>query len=247
MAKLKNTNNFEFDVALSFAGEDRYYVDIVAKELRNNKIKVFYDDYDKINLWGKNLHDHLAEVYSKKSLYCVIFISKEYAKKVWTTHERRSAQSRAIRQKQEYILPARFDETEIVGLEDISYIDLTHYSEYQFADFLIKKLKKSNLNNLKNRLTNYIPKSKKFGYKLNYEELFILEAFTKIRFRYRAINKISQDTEMGKEVVRKKLNYLKSKGLVDLIDRPTKNKKWIITNDGKDYLDYYYFKYEESS
>jgi len=88
-----NKSGYEFDIALSFAGEDRYYVEIVAKELKNNKIKVFYDKYNKIDMWGKNLHDHLAEVYSKKALFCIIFISEYYAQKVWTNHERRSAQS----------------------------------------------------------------------------------------------------------------------------------------------------------
>jgi len=37
-------NKFEYDVALSFAGEDRAYVEKVAKYLKEKDIKVFYDD-----------------------------------------------------------------------------------------------------------------------------------------------------------------------------------------------------------
>lgn len=44
-----------YDVALSFAGEERPYVEAVADALRNAGVKVFYDDYEKVTLWGKDL------------------------------------------------------------------------------------------------------------------------------------------------------------------------------------------------
>lgn len=37
----------EYHVALSFAGENRKYVEDVAKDLRNKNIKVFYDEFEK--------------------------------------------------------------------------------------------------------------------------------------------------------------------------------------------------------
>ncbi|MGP8049154.1 MAG: hypothetical protein ACLPYB_00960 [Desulfobaccales bacterium] len=39
------TEEKQFDVALSFAGEDRKYVEEVASNLRKMGIKVFYDKY----------------------------------------------------------------------------------------------------------------------------------------------------------------------------------------------------------
>ena len=42
-----------YDVALSFAGEDRPYVQQVAQRLVESGIKVFYDDFEKVDLWGK--------------------------------------------------------------------------------------------------------------------------------------------------------------------------------------------------
>jgi hypothetical protein len=63
-----------------------------------------------------------------------LFISKHYADKVWPTHERRSAFEKAIESKEEYILPARFDDAEIPGLrKTISYVDLRHKSPEQLA------------------------------------------------------------------------------------------------------------------
>jgi hypothetical protein len=91
-----------------------------------------------------------------------------------------------------------------------------------------------------------VPKYEKFNYRLNYLELSILEKFDDSRYRYRAINKIALESGEEKEIIRAKLNNLLSKGLVDLVSRPT-GKKWIITNAGKEYIEYYYHELDESS
>jgi len=44
---------FKYDVALSFAGEQRKDVEQVASCLRAASLEVFYDDYEKSNLWAK--------------------------------------------------------------------------------------------------------------------------------------------------------------------------------------------------
>src|SRR5437016_3876374 len=103
----------EFDVALSFAGEDRLYVEQVAKRLRSMELRVFYDKYEAVALWGKNLYEHLRAVYSDRARFAVLFISKHYAAKLWTNHERQSAQERAFRERKEYILPVRLDSTQV--------------------------------------------------------------------------------------------------------------------------------------
>lgn len=45
--------SYEYDVALSFAGEDRKFVEDCAEILRSLKINVFYDNYEKEVLLGK--------------------------------------------------------------------------------------------------------------------------------------------------------------------------------------------------
>jgi hypothetical protein len=97
-----------YDVALSFAGEDREYVDHVAGALVRSGVSVFYDRYEEASLWGKNIYVHLQSVYSEAATFTVMFVSLAYAKKLWTNHERESAQSRAFTERREYILPARF-------------------------------------------------------------------------------------------------------------------------------------------
>ena len=130
-----------YDVALSFAGEDRAYVEEVAKELRDSGVNVFYDAFEKANLWGKNLIDHLAEVYHKRSRYVVMFISEHYVKKAWPTHERTHAQARALVAKEEYILPARFDDTEVPGMTTtVGYVDLRKTALAALVELVLVKL-----------------------------------------------------------------------------------------------------------
>jgi len=141
--KERSTGEDAYEVVLSFAGEDRQYVEGLAEYLRNNNVKVFYDKYEEVTLWGKDLAEHLDKVYRGSARYCVMFISKNYADKVWTTHERRSALAKAIEEKVEYILPARFDDTEIPGIRPtIGYVDLSKKTPDDLGEMILKKLGK---------------------------------------------------------------------------------------------------------
>ncbi len=130
-----------YDVALSFAGEQRSYVEEVAVALHDAGVKYFYDDHEKVGLWGKDLYEHLDHVYRKASKYCVMFVSSDYAHKVWTTHERRSAQARALEENEEYVLPVRFDDTELPGLRPtVSYLDGRRLTPLELAQMIVEKL-----------------------------------------------------------------------------------------------------------
>jgi hypothetical protein len=132
---------FSYDIALSFAGEQRDYVQKVASILTKEGISVFYDKFEESNLWGKDLYEHLDDVYRKKSKYCIIFISKEYSNKNWTNHERKSALERAFRENAEYILPVRFDDTEIPGVRStIGYIDARKKKPKELVNIIKIKL-----------------------------------------------------------------------------------------------------------
>jgi hypothetical protein len=125
-SQIHMSRTVQFEIALSFAGEDREYVDRVANLLRDSGVTVFYDLFEEASLWGKNLYDYLSEIYQDKALFTIMFISEHYARKMWTNHERKAMQARAFQEHQEYILPARFDETPIPGvLPTVGYVSLT--------------------------------------------------------------------------------------------------------------------------
>ena len=148
MLKLFMTESqIKYDVCLSFAGEDREYVDRVANILRDRDVNVLYDKFVETELWGKDLYQHLDMVYRKQAKYCVIFISKYYVEKVWTKHELKSAQAKDLLANDEYILPVRFDNTEVPGLpESIGYLYIGNTPPDKFAEIIIVKigLEKSN-------------------------------------------------------------------------------------------------------
>ena len=129
-----------YDVALSFAGPDRPHAARLAELLESAGVRVFYDGYEEASLWGKDLYAHLHEVYSERSTLCVIFVSASYARRVWTNHERRAAQERALNERREYILPIKVDATTLPGLpETVGYIELTEGVE-KIARLLLEKL-----------------------------------------------------------------------------------------------------------
>jgi hypothetical protein len=139
-------SEYKYQVALSFAGEDRKYAKGLAGLLKNKNISFFYDKYEQADLWGKDLYQHLQSVYRDKAQYCVVFLSHAYAQKLWTRHELESAQARAFREHKEYILPVKIDDIEIPGInETIGYIDLKSTSLEEIVDMLVKKLSSQNL------------------------------------------------------------------------------------------------------
>ncbi len=134
-----SNNNHEYDICLSFAGEDRDYVERAAAALHALGVKLFYDKYEQTSLWGKNLYQHLDEVYRKRAAYCVVFISQNYSLKLWTKHELRSAQARAFEENREYILPVRLDDTELPGiLPTTGYV--SNLSPEELAELVLQKL-----------------------------------------------------------------------------------------------------------
>jgi len=139
-------SEYKYQVALSFAGENRKFAERLAVLLKEKDISVFYDRYEQSDLWGKDLYQHLQSVYRDKAQYCVVFLSQAYAQKLWTRHELESAQARAFREHKEYILPVKIDDTEIPMInETIGYIDLRSTSLEEIANMLVKKLSFQNL------------------------------------------------------------------------------------------------------
>src|SRR5271157_1314656 len=139
--KSGGTREFEYDIALSFASEDREVAKDLATRLKQGGISVFYDADEEANLWGDNLFVRLAEVYADKARFCVILISTNYAKKEWTRHELRSAFERML-QQDVYILPLKLDDTRLPGLPTtIHHVDMRKKSVDEIVDLIKEKLR----------------------------------------------------------------------------------------------------------
>lgn len=74
---------------------------------------MFYDNYEKEILLGKNLYSYLADIYQNRARFAVVFISKAYKEKRWTKHELEYITAKKFRQDSEYLLPIKLDDTEL--------------------------------------------------------------------------------------------------------------------------------------
>jgi hypothetical protein len=135
------STSFDYDVALSFAGEDRPYVYDIAERLRNHGVRVFFDQFALADIWGAELTELLDEVYRKKARFTIAFISSSYVTKSWPTHERRSALARALTELGPYFLPIRLDNTELPGLRPtVGYVDAESTTPDELVELILQKL-----------------------------------------------------------------------------------------------------------
>lgn len=139
---LKDNFNCEtYDISISFADEDREIAENIAKRIKRNGYKVFYDRYEQSHLWGKDLYTYLSHIYKEKSSYCIIIISEHYKRKIWTRHELKAAQARAFEENREYILPIKIDNTEIDGiLPTTGFINIRDHSYEEIVIMISEKL-----------------------------------------------------------------------------------------------------------
>lgn len=134
-------NKFTWDVAISFAGEDRDVAKKFRDVCKNRGIEVFYDFDEQAKLWGKDLSKVLTEVYRNEALFMVILISENYPEKDWTNFEFVNGKDAAKDRTLEYLLPARLDDTHIVGLkETVGMIDLRKQSMENLVEVLAEKI-----------------------------------------------------------------------------------------------------------
>lgn len=139
----RRNGRYIYDVAFSFAEEDREFVDRVAALLQD--VETYYDDYRRIDTWGRDLYEYLEAVYQTEARFCVMFISKHYnVEGRWSRREREWAQERAkafFDKQKDYILPFRLDSAEIPGLTDtMAYLSKETYSAEQLAQAIMDKV-----------------------------------------------------------------------------------------------------------
>lgn len=129
-----------YDVALSYASEDRAQAEEIAVTLKKAGKHVFFDHDLRARLWGKGLGAELEAIYSKRTTFCVLLVSEHYTKKRWTLAELSAAVKGAARSKRrDYVLPLQLDETKLEGLpEDVAYVPIERGIAAICADVLEK-------------------------------------------------------------------------------------------------------------
>ncbi|MEO5331986.1 MAG: toll/interleukin-1 receptor domain-containing protein [Magnetococcus sp. YQC-5] len=128
-----NMTSGTYDVALSFAGEDRIVAQALADALVKN-FTVFYDKYEASELWGRDLTVELPLRF-QNSRFCIMLISKPYLEKMWTNFERQEIISKFLKLRgTDYLLPVRLNgfNEKLPGLADIvMYLDIDAQNNMQ--------------------------------------------------------------------------------------------------------------------
>ncbi|WP_439660532.1 toll/interleukin-1 receptor domain-containing protein [Lentzea sp. HUAS TT2] len=133
-------DEYEFDVALSYAGEDQDLVLPVFERLKAAGVEVFHDRDHEAEQWGLDLVEYFSEAFSKRARYVLLFGSTHYNHK-WARLQYRTALGRALEQHTEYVLPIRIDDTEIPGLsQNVGYLDLRVHDAETVANAVVQKL-----------------------------------------------------------------------------------------------------------
>ena len=124
MTRVSEGNIYDFDVAVSFAGDDHELAEEVVNQLRVAGLTVFCDTDCMPAMWGGELLEDLDHVYCSRARSVIIFVSYPYSKRMWARHQRRSALACALKQDTSRVLLARLDSTRLKGLHPATgYLD----------------------------------------------------------------------------------------------------------------------------
>lgn len=138
-----NIAKYSFDVAFSFPGEVRAYVEKVIEELnrKNDKISYFYDNKFKAQLAQPSLSLLLQDLYKNRSELIVVFICEKYQEKEWCGIEFRAIQDILYARNFNKIMYIKMDDGEVSGVfKTDGYIDSRTHQPNEIAEFICQRV-----------------------------------------------------------------------------------------------------------
>lgn len=102
-----------FDVAISFAGENRELARYISQKLKEMDVEVYFDEDYEVSYLGKQLSDEFPKVFSSGSRYVLCLLDRHHQQKIWPTFERDVFLPRV---KDNQVLPVYLDSTIFVGI-----------------------------------------------------------------------------------------------------------------------------------
>ena len=103
-----------FRIALSFSGDERYYVEEVANHLVNHfgKAEIFYDRNFRPELARVNLDTYLQNIYHEYSDLIALFFSESYSEKMWCGLEWRAIRN-LITKRPNHVIPIKMSSSDL--------------------------------------------------------------------------------------------------------------------------------------
>ena len=120
--------DYEFDFAISFAGEHRELARLIANQLDALDCTVFFDEYFEANYLGTAWHKKFAEIFGQQSRFVVCLLDKNHVEKIWPTFERECFSPRIA---DAAVIPIYLDDTPVPGIpKDIVGIMFKNHHNY---------------------------------------------------------------------------------------------------------------------
>lgn len=133
-----------FEVALSFPGEHRGYVEEVAEELTKElgADACFYDQYYESQLGQPGLDVLLQGIYGERSGLVVAFVCREYDEKDWCGIEWQKIKERRVGGDEREIMYVRVDEGEVAGMTNLDgYVDARARAPQELARLVVERVR----------------------------------------------------------------------------------------------------------
>ena len=107
----ENNKTYKYDVAISFAGEDKDIAVSLSNALENEGLKTYYYPDKNNQDIGKNLEIILPEIYSEQARYALVLLSDNYFESDYTKIELEAIQKRMeINSSSVYMLPINLNQ-----------------------------------------------------------------------------------------------------------------------------------------
>ncbi|WP_406631965.1 TIR domain-containing protein [Amycolatopsis sp. WGS_07] len=133
-----------YDIAVSFSGRQRDYVERVVRTCEALGVRVFYDRDETVRLWGKNVITELRRVYGGVAVRHVIpFLSEDYIAGAYPMDEFYAALTASVHRGGDYLLPVVMDDVEIppeLLNPAIIYLCAADHSPAELARLIAKKV-----------------------------------------------------------------------------------------------------------
>ncbi|MER6666015.1 toll/interleukin-1 receptor domain-containing protein [Amycolatopsis japonica] len=134
----------EYDIAVSFSGKQRPYVERVVRACQEHGVKTFYDKDEAVRLWGTNVIPQLRRVYGGVAArYVVPFLSQDYLAGPYPMDEFSTAMRADVERGGGYILPVLMDDVQVppeILNPAVIYIEAGERSPEQLAELIVEKV-----------------------------------------------------------------------------------------------------------
>lgn len=142
-AKAVDITKHEFDVALSFPGEIRDYIEPIVAEIEREigPNSYFYDSNYVAQLARPSLDDLLQDIYRNRSKLIVVFLCEKYQEKEWCGIEFRAIKEIIMERQHEKVMYVKMDDGKVQGVfKTDGYIDGRAHSPAEMAGFIQERI-----------------------------------------------------------------------------------------------------------